>query len=147
MLHLKAIGLVLIAILSVQVGAAFAKSLFPLIGPEATTVLRIWLGALMLTAFYRPWRTRLTRQAKQAIALYGISLGLMNFVFYLSIARIPLGLAVALEFLGPLTVAILGSRRPIDFLWVVMAGTGIYLVLPTSGLDARLDPLGIAQAL
>ena len=141
------IGILLVAMASIQVGASVAKQLFPLIGPEAATFLRITLSALILASIWRPWRARLSLKAWGAVALYGGSLGLMNLIFYLSIERIPLGLAVALEFAGPLSVALLASRRPLDFFWAALAAGGIYLVLPTSGISADIDPWGAVLAL
>src|SRR5882672_5281000 len=94
------IGVLILAMLSIQVGATFAKRLFPAVGPEVATLLRIWISALLLGVFWKPWRLKLNRQAVTALALYGASLGGMNLIFYLSIERIPLGLAVAIEFVG-----------------------------------------------
>jgi inner membrane transporter RhtA len=104
--------------------------------------LRIWISAGLLALFWRPWRLRLPRKALLTLALYGASLGLMNLIFYLAIERIPLGLAVAIEFVGPLAVAISSSRRPSDFVWALLAALGIYLVLPISGASESIDPLG-----
>ncbi|MBO9665847.1 MAG: DMT family transporter [Bdellovibrio sp.] len=142
-----AIVWVLGAILSVQGGAAFAKQLFPLIGAEATTFLRVWISAIFLLVIWRPWKEKLTRKVWGVVLVYGICLGLMNLLFYQSLARIPLGIAVALEFTGPLGVAILSSRRGLDFVWALLAAVGIFLILPTSDLSHGIDLIGAAFAL
>lgn len=142
---LPAIPAVLVAILSVQGGAAIAKGLFPVLGATATASVRIGLSALMLLAAFRPPVTRLTGAQWRAIVPYGITLGVMNVLFYLALARIPLGLAVTLEFVGPLGVAVAHSRRALDLAWVVMAGAGIALIAPWSAHG--IDPVGAAFAL
>jgi inner membrane transporter RhtA len=124
---------VFLAILSVQGGAALAKGMFPLVGPAGTVSLRIILSACMLLLLFRPRLNRMSAAQWKAIVPYGIAMGAMNFSFYLALARIPLGLAVALEFTGPLAVAVLGSRRAPDFLWALLAATGIILLTPWSG--------------
>lgn len=138
----------LVAMASVQIGAAFAKHLFSDIGPMATVALRQGFAALILLAVFRPWRQGLwpTGRRWQTLALYGGVLGVMNLVFYASIARIPLGIAVAIEFIGPLAVALMGSRQKLDFLWIVLAVAGLWLLLP-QGNAAHLDPLGVVLAL
>lgn len=141
------IALLLAAMVSIQFGASVAKGLFPVLGPEGTTAFRCGLAALMLVSLARPWRALPPRAALLSVALYGASLGAMNLLFYLSLARIPLGVAVALEFTGPLAVALLGSRRARDLLWVTLAAAGIGLILPLSHGQRRLDPVGVAFAL
>jgi inner membrane transporter RhtA len=136
---------VLAAILSVQVGAAIAKGLFPVLGASTTTGLRVALSALMLLAGFRPALARLTRADWGALLPFGICLGLMNEVFYLSLSRIPLGLAVTIEFVGPLGVAVAGSRRALDLLWVLLAGAGIALIAPWGG--SGVDATGVLFAL
>jgi inner membrane transporter RhtA len=135
---------VLLSIISVQAGAAIAKGLFPALGAATTASLRIGLAALILLVVVRPSLGRLTALQWRAVVPYGLSLGLMNFLFYLSLARIPLGLAVTLEFIGPLGLALAGSRRWIDALWAVLAGLGIALITPWHGTG--LDPLGLLYA-
>ena len=136
---------VLLAILSVQGGAALAKGLFPLLGPTGTVGLRIGISAAVLLAAFRPPLRRLTRAQWRAVIPYGVVLGVMNLVFYNALSRIPLGLAVTVEFVGPLGVAVFGSRKPVDMVWVVLAGAGIALITPwTSG--GGVDPLGVALA-
>jgi inner membrane transporter RhtA len=141
---------VLLAAVSVVTGAAIAKRLFPELGPAGTAGVRIGLSALMLVAAFRPPLGRLTGAQWRAIVPYGIGLGAMNLVFYLAIARVPLGLGVTVEFVGPLGLAVLGSRRPLDVLWVVLAAAGIALIAPwgAGGAGAAaVDPVGVLLAL
>lgn len=138
---------ILIGMVSVQLGASFAKQLFPIIGPIATVVLRITFAAIILTAIWRPWRTKLNIKNYKSILLYGICLGVMNLTFYLSLTRIPLGICVALEFAGPLAVALFASKQKIDFLWAFLAALGIVLILPIHPGQQALDPIGILLAL
>ena len=135
------------AMLSVQVGAAFAKGLFPVLGPEGTPVLRLAIGALMLAAVLRPWKVLPSRKNLPWLAAYGITVCAMNLLFYAALQRIPLGICVALEFTGPLFVATLGSRRLLDLVWVGLAIVGIALLSPFAGISRGLDPLGVALAL
>ncbi|MEK2689140.1 EamA family transporter [Bdellovibrio sp. GT3] len=144
---LVAILCVFIAILSVQGGASFAKQLFPLIGPQAATFWRASISALILLIIYRPWMQRYSRSTLGIVALYGVCLGCMNMTFYLAIQKIPLGIAVALEFTGPLAVAILGSKKWIDGLWVLFALLGIALILPHSDFSQSIDISGVILAL
>ncbi len=144
---LLAIGAVVLAMITIQTGASIAKQLFPLIGPEGTTALRLGFSAMVLWLVFRPWRALPTGRNWQAIIVYGLCLGGMNILFYLAIARIPLGIGVALEFTGPLAVALLASRRKRDLFWVGCAIAGILMLLPDMrGADA-LDPIGVLQAL
>lgn len=136
-----------VAMISIQTGASLAKHLFPLLGVQGTTTLRIGFAALILCALWRPWRKKLTPQQLRLVLFYGIALGVMNLQFYLALQRIPLGIAVALEFAGPLTLTLFSSRRKLDFLWAVLAGVGIVLVLPMKEASASLDPIGILFAL
>ena len=118
------VAVILIAMLSIQSGASLAKSLFPLVGAPGVTALRIALGTLILVVIFKPWRLRFKKEQRLPLLLYGLALGAMNYMFYLSIQTIPLGIAVALEFTGPLAVALFSSRRPVDFIWVVLAVLG-----------------------
>ena len=111
-------------ILALSVGSSFAVRLFPLVGAEGTTALRAGFSALILAIVWRPWRRALTRPAAGAILVYGVALGIMNLLFYLSLRTIPFGIAVAIEFAGPLGVATLSSRRAVDLLWVGCAVLG-----------------------
>ncbi len=141
------IGLLLVAMLSIQTGASLAKSLFPLIGAPATTTLRLVFAAVMLALILRPWRMRLGPGSRRSVLIYGIALGGMNLMFYMALQSVPLGIAVALEFTGPLAVAICSSRRPIDFLWIGLAVLGLLLLLPLGQNVDAIDPLGAAYAL
>jgi len=143
-LPFAAIGL---SILSVQVGASFAKSLFPVVGAQGTTTLRQVISALILLALFRPWRKPPPRATWPALLGLGVVLGTMNLVFYMSLARIPLGIAVAVEFTGPLAVATLTSRHWIDLLWVGMVVLGLLALLPVGDASHALDMTGLALAL
>ncbi|GBQ21339.1 EamA family protein [Acetobacter estunensis NRIC 0472] len=144
-------GAVLLSMVSITTGVIFARSLFPLIGATSTTSLRLSFAALMLAVSMRIWRIRLSMRKLGAALPYGLSLGLMNLCFYLAIERIPLGVGIALEFLGPLTLALLGSRHWNDLLWVVCAamGLGLLLPLPSGNIitQTHMDPRGILFAL
>ncbi len=131
---------------SIQVGAALAKSLFSVVGASGVTALRVAISALILIAVWRPWRRHIARDDLRAIALYGAALGAMNLLFYQSLRTIPLGIAVAIEFVGPLTVALFASRRPRDVAWIGLAVLGLALLLPVQGGE-QVDPLGVAYAL
>ncbi|MDI9250167.1 EamA family transporter, partial [Stenotrophomonas sp. RS-48] len=137
---------VLGSVTALSVGTSYAKHLFPLIGAQGTSALRVGFSALLLLLFWRPWRWKTRRADAITILRYGLTLGLMNLLFYMAIRTIPFGIAVAIEFTGPLTVAMLSSRRPIDFLWVGCAVVGLLLLLPLGGA-AALDPVGVLYAL
>ena len=137
----------LIAMLSYQCGAALAKQLFPQVGAEGATAYRLGLAAVMLLAWRRPWRSAGARGARLALCGYGLAIGGMNLMFYLSLRTIPLGIAVAIEFAGPLAVALLGSRRLSDVVWALLAAAGLALLLPLHDGVASLDPAGVAYAL
>lgn len=139
---------VALAMLSIQGGAVFAKMLFPQVGPTGATALRSGLGFLLLLALFRPNLRALSRADWVAVLPYGAVLGAMNLVFYQALSRLPLGLAVTLEFVGPLGVALALSRRAVDFVWVGLAAVGIALIAP-HGADAAstVDPLGVVLAL
>lgn len=137
----------LAAILTFCLGTSFAKSLFPLVGAEGTTAYRVGFAALILLAVMRPWRRPLERGDLLRIMPYGVALGSMNLCFYLSLRTTPLGLAIAIEFLGPLTVSLLHSRRPVHFGMVGLAVTGLLLLPPWRPTDHALDVTGILFAL
>src|SRR3984885_12432619 len=122
----------LVTIVSVQFGAAFSKQLFPVLGVERATFVRLGLGAVLLAPILRPWNMRVPRRQWPLLLLYSATLGAMNLCFYLAVQRIPLGIAVALEFIGPLGLAVSLSHRRIDLLWVVLAVIGLLLLLPLS---------------
>ena len=146
-LRIPPVPALLIAGTSLQGGAALAKQLFPALGPAGASGVRLSFAAVLLFLFFRPRLWRLSAGAWRAAIPYGVALGGMNFSFYLALERIPLGLAVTLEFLGPLGVALYGSRRLSDFAWVVLAGTGIFLLSPWSGGAGDIDPVGAGLAL
>jgi inner membrane transporter RhtA len=137
--------LVVVAIASVQFGAAIAKSLFDELGPGGTVFLRVLFAALVLAAFWRPATRGHSRSDWRLIALFGLSLAAMNLTFYESLDRLPLGVAVTFEFLGPLGVAIAGSRRALDLAWVALAAAGVVLLSDFGSAD--LDGFGVALAL
>lgn len=136
-----------IAIVSIQFGASMAKGLFPFVGAYGATSLRLSIAALILLVIWRPWRFRLSKKSYTSIVIYGASLGLMNLLFYISLERIPLGIAVALEFTGPLAVSLIHSKKPIDFIWAILAAVGIFLILPLTQSAEALDVVGILFAL
>ena len=138
---------VLLAMLSITLGASLAKSLFPLLGAAGTTLFRLGCAALLLSLVFRIWRAPLDRRTLLGAIPYGLSLGAMNLLFYLAIARIPLGVALAIEFIGPLTVALLSSRHRADFIWLILAIAGLLLLLPLRATQQAIDPLGAALAL
>ncbi|WP_041162507.1 threonine/homoserine exporter RhtA [Enterobacter ludwigii] len=138
---------ILIAMLSIQSGASLAKSLFPLVGAPGVTALRIALGTAILVVIFKPWRLRFKKEQRLPLLFYGLSLGAMNYMFYLSIQTIPLGIAVALEFTGPLAVALFSSRRPVDFIWVILAVLGLWFLLPLGQSVSEIDLTGAALAL
>ncbi|EPR9104867.1 threonine/homoserine exporter RhtA [Cronobacter sakazakii] len=137
----------IVAMASIQSGASLAKSLFSVVGAPGVTALRLALGTLILAVVFKPWRLRFTRSQRMPLLIYGLALGAMNYLFYLSIRTVPLGIAVALEFTGPLAVALFGSRRPVDFLWVALAVLGLWFLLPLGQDVTHVDPLGAACAL
>lgn len=139
--------LLLIAMTSIQGGAALAKSLFPVVGAPGITALRLGLGTLILCVVFKPWRLRFQRSQILPLIIYGLSLGGMNYLFYLSIRTVPLGIAVALEFTGPLALALASSRRLLDFLWVVLALLGLLFLLPLGENVSSVDPIGALLAL
>ncbi|WP_406915372.1 threonine/homoserine exporter RhtA [Enterobacter quasiroggenkampii] len=141
------VAVILIAMLSIQSGASLAKSLFPLVGAPGVTALRIVLGTAILVVIFKPWRLRFKKEQRLPLLFYGLSLGAMNYLFYLSIQTIPLGIAVALEFTGPLAVALFSSRRPVDFIWVVLAVLGLWFLLPLGQRVSEIDLTGAALAL
>ena len=112
---------VLGSVTALGIGTSFAKHLFPLIGSMGTTALRVGFSALLLLLIWRPWRWPLSRADARSIVRYGVALGFMNLLFYMALRTIPFGLAVAIEFAGPLSVSLYSSRKPIDFVWLLLA--------------------------
>lgn len=129
-------------------GTSWAKQiLFPAVGAQGTTAVRVGLSAVLMLLLWRPWRWRLSRADAVAIACYGAALGAMNLMFYMSLRTLPFGLAVAIEFSGPLAVAIWSSRRAVDFVWVALAMAGLGMLLPLGLNGSALDPMGVFYAL
>lgn len=145
---LPAVGMVLGAALSVQVGAGIAGHLFPLVGPAGATTLRLGIAAVVLAVVVRP-RVRTWNRAQWLPSLgLGISLAAMNSAFYAALERIPLGVAVTCEFLGPLVMSAVLTRRGRDLLWVVLALAGVAVLgLGGDGAGGALDPVGVVLAL
>ena len=141
------VALVLTGITSIQFGAALAATLFDQAGPAGTSAIRLTFAALVLLAIWRPWRRRHDAPALRLVALFGLTLGAMNLTFYEALDRIPLGVAVTIEFLGPITVATVLSRRRLDLLWVALATFGIVLLAAPWQQGGGLDGVGVAFAL
>lgn len=138
--------LLLLSILSVQLGAAIAKSLFHLLGSGGTVFLRVGLAAIIYIIMARPRVRGYSWREYGWVVLFGLVIAAMNSLYYASISRIPLGVATTLEFIGPLGVSLIGSRRLSDLLWIVLAAAGIILLVPIQG-GLALDPLGVLLAL
>ncbi|HEV3471606.1 MAG TPA: EamA family transporter [Actinomycetota bacterium] len=141
------VALVLAAALSVQFGAAYAVTLFDELGPGGTAFARLALAAVILVVIWRPALGGRSRGDLLTAGLFGLALGLMNWTFYESIKRIPLGPAVTIEFLGPLGVAVAGSRRALDAVWVSLAGAGVLALTRPWENGGDLDALGMGFAL
>jgi inner membrane transporter RhtA len=144
---LLSVAAVLVSMAMFQGAASIARTLFGFVGPQGAAALRVAFGAALLAAALRPWRAAPKRAAWRSLIVYGVALGAMNTLFYFAIATVPLGVAVALEFSGPLAVATLSSRRPVDFLWIALAVGGLLLILRPDPGVAALAPAGIACAL
>jgi inner membrane transporter RhtA len=140
-------ALLLAAMASVQAGASIAKTLFPVIGPVGMVAVRIAFGTLILCIATRPWRAQIAAHTWRPLAVYGASLGVMNLFYYLALNRVPLGITVAIEFVGPLAVATLSSHRLIDFCWILLAAAGLLLLLPVAHIGVGTDPIGALCAL
>lgn len=132
------VWLVLAGILSVQFGAGIAKSLFDEVAPTTIVWLRLATSALVLLLVARPLLRGRSRSDWLVVLGFGVALGTMNWAIYQAFARIPLGVAVTLEFVGPLTLAVLGSRRPRDLLWVLLAGVGVSVLGLSGGGSVNL---------
>jgi len=147
MTALLPIALLLLSMVSFMAGASVAKTLFAVVSPMTVVALRIGFGTLILGAVFQPWRIRVTRDSWRPLVIYGISLGLMNMLYYQALGRIPLGIATAIEFTGPLAVSIAYSRQPIDFCWAALAAAGLFLLAPIAHSGTGLDPWGVFFAL
>ena len=141
------VAAILAAMASIHVGAALAQRLFPLVGAQGATALRVSLAAAILLVIHRPSLKGLAQGHLKAIALYGAALGAMNLLFYLSLRTIPLGVAVAMEFTGPLVVAALAQRDRLDILWLALAAAGLLALAPLPAGGSALDPVGLLYAL
>ncbi len=137
--------LILLAMVSLQLGAAFAKSLFPVVGSTGTVFLRLAFAAIVLMLMWRPRLRGYTRKDYITVVLFGVTMAGLNGFFYAALARLPLGIVVTLEFVGPLSIALFSSRRRIDVFWALFAVAGIILLAPING--ATVDPLGVGLAL
>lgn len=137
----------LCSMISLQFGAALAKGLFPALGAAGTTAARVGLSALIMLLIFRPPLQRFSAEQWRAALPYGLALGLMNLSFYLSLQSLPLGIAVAVEFVGPLGVAVASSRRAADFAWVALAALGIALITPLGMGAPQVSAGGLALAL
>jgi len=138
---------VLGSITLLSIGTSWAKRhLFPLLGAEGTSALRVGFSALLLLMLWRAWRWPLQRGDAWTIVRYGLAIGLMNLLFYMSLASIPFGIAVAVLMVGPLAVVLISSRRGMDFVWAGCALLGLALLLPLR-THAPLDPTGVMYAL
>ena len=143
----------MVSLITLCAGTSLAKGLFPFVGAEGTTTYRLVFSTLLLRAFWRPWRRAWTWADVPILVVFGATLGVMNLLFYSAIKTVPFGLAIAVEFTGPLAVALWSSKKPLDFVWIVLAVAGMGLILPlgnASGADmqaAAIDPVGIAYAL
>lgn len=129
------------------IGTSFAKQLFPAVGAPGAIAYRVGFSALILALLYRPWRARMDRSSLFAVMRYGAVLGIMNLSFYMALRTIPFGVAIAIEFLGPLSVALLGSRRLKDWGFALLAAGGLAMLLPFRQTAHALDPVGVGYAL
>ena len=143
---LVGVGLVLCSIASVQLGASIAKTVFDRIDPAALTLLRLAMAALVVLTIARPRIRSWSAAAWRSVALLGLTLAGMNLLFYLALPRIPIALAVTVELLGPLVLALVQSRRLVDFAWVGLATIGVG-VIGMQSIDGDLDPVGVLLAL
>jgi inner membrane transporter RhtA len=135
------------SVLFLALGTSLAKhALFPVIGAQGTTAVRVGFSALVLLALWRPWRWPLSRPHRRAVLYYGAALGMMNLCFYMALRTIPFGIAVAIEFAGPLGVALCASRRRLDFAWIVLAAAGLAILLPVGHAAGGLDRTGLLYA-
>lgn len=145
--HIQALLLLLIAMISIQSSGSLAKILFQQFPILTVSSLRLLLGSIILAIIFKIWKINFKQVRWKAIVSYGIALAGMNALFYLSIDRLPLGIAVSFEFIGPLSVALYYARQKFDFVWVGLAIVGLVLLFPFDQASQSLDPLGIVFAL
>lgn len=138
---------VAVGLISQNLGAALAKNLFPIVGVEGAVAMRIAFSAILLVVLLRPWRGPSIRDVWPDLLLYGAALGVMNLCIYQAFKLIPIGVAVAIEVLGPLAVVLAATRRLVDHVWTLLAAAGLYLLLRDAWSGAALDPRGVAFAL
>lgn len=138
-------GAVLMSMVTQNLGAAVAKHLFPLVGAYGVTALRVALAAMLLLALRRPWRRPPARDLTLPLLFYGASLGVMNLLIYQAFARLPIGIAVGVEVLGPLAVVIITSHHRRDLIWLALAVLGLLMLLPLRG-SRPLDAVGLTFA-
>lgn len=141
------IAIILISMASVQGSSSLAKYLFPILGPSGMTAWRLFFSSIMLVLIFKPWRKPISKQAWKYIVLYGFALGFMNLSYYSSIERIPIGIAVAIELTGPITVAMFAARKITDFVWLAIAVIGLVMLLPIHSAGADLDLMGVLLAI
>jgi inner membrane transporter RhtA len=139
--------ILLIAMISMQSSGSFAKYLFGQFPILTVSAMRLLLGAMILALIFKIWQIHFRQIKWPAIISYGLALAGMNLLFYLSIDRLPLGIAVSFEFIGPLSVALFYARQKFDFVWVGLAILGLVLLFPFDQAAQPLDPIGIAFAL
>lgn len=142
---LMAIGALLVAMTCISGGATIAKQLFPLVGPSGATALRLGFAAVIMALVFRPWRLSLKGNWR-TLGIYGLCLVGMNLALYSALQFIPLGIAIAIEFVGPLGVAIATSRKKADFVWIGLAATGLAMLLPMHSAATALDYRGLILA-
>jgi inner membrane transporter RhtA len=135
------------AMAAFQIGAALAKTLFPAIGAQGAAALRLFFGSLMLFALVRPWRFWPKGAVILPLILLGAAIAGAMQMFYLAIERLPIGVAIALQFLGPLTVALIGSRKAVDLVWIAFAALGVWFLTDPASAGVSLDPIGVAWSL
>lgn len=145
--YLQAIILLLVAMISIQSSGSLAKVLFDQFPVLTVSAMRLFLGAIILALIFKIWQINFKQVKWAAILSYGIALAGMNALFYLSIERLPLGIAVSFEFVGPLSVALYSARQKFDFIWIGLAILGLVLLFPFNQATESLDTLGIVLAL
>lgn len=141
------IMIILISMASVQGSSSLAKYLFPLVGSAGMTAWRLVFSSIMLAFIFKPWRKTIDKQAWKYIILYGFALGFMNLSYYAAIERIPIGIVVAIELIGPIVVAMFSARKLWDFIWLTIAIMGLIMLLPIHEANADIDFIGIILAL
>ena len=141
------IAAVICAMLGFQIGATLAKQLFHDVGPEGAATLRLTFGAAMLIGVVRPWRNWPRPAPLVPLLGLGLSTAAAILMFFEALNRLPQGMVVALQFLGPLSIAIFGSRRAVDLIWAILAGSGVWLLVGSGLAGGPIDPVGVAWAL